>query len=171
MLFQVMGAHSTNQLMGNTSTKLVGGARTLVTMASKTEIRTPFGERLHKARKHANLSQEDLAARVDMAQTNLSHLEWRGEGSQKVADLARECGVRVQWLARGIGAMVGPETPVDAAIVASEAVASYAKPSEARDYRTIAHTLAEALEEQGVSISIKQFLALADATFKKVGRL
>jgi transcriptional regulator with XRE-family HTH domain len=140
-------------------------------MGTRTTERSDFGERLFKARQHAKLSQAALADKVGMAQTNLSHLELRGLGTPKVAELARTCGVRVEWLATGRGSMLGPETPEDAArVIASETMPAYGRaPSAARDYRSIVHNLAAALEDAGIELTVQQFLVLADATYRQIG--
>lgn len=134
--------------------------------------RTEFGARLFEARTDARLSQAELAKRVGMSQNNLSYLEQHGTGSPKIASLARECGVRLLWLERGEGPK--NESPAHLALVdhAAEenAPPPYLPPNTARDFRTIAFTLADALEQQGVSISVRKFLALVDATFQKIGK-
>jgi transcriptional regulator with XRE-family HTH domain len=154
----------------NASTALVGGATTLFRMRTTTE-RTEFGERLFKARAFAKLSQEELADRVHMRQTNLSHLERRGQGSPKVAELALACGVRVRWLATGDGPMTGADEPEDqAAAVAAEAVPKRLPPNAARDYRTIIHTLADSLDAAGITLTVKKFVELADNTYRRMGQ-
>jgi transcriptional regulator with XRE-family HTH domain len=139
----------------------------------RTKHRTDFAERLIQARKHAGLSQPQLAKMVGLAQSTIGDLEISGQGSSKVASLARACGVRVLWLERGEGPMTGPDDTDDAARHAvGEQLAPYlqTEPNSARDYRTVVHSMAEALEQAGVQVSVKQFLALADAAYEKYGR-
>lgn len=65
-----------------------------------------FSERLYKARKHAKLSQEDLALAVGLTQGLISKIE-RGEQEETAAvvKIARICGVRPEWLDDGSGEM------------------------------------------------------------------
>lgn len=78
-------------------------------MSREERERTPFGERLYAARKHAKLTQPQLAKAAGMAQSTLGELEWIGDGSSKTAQLAAACGVRAEWLATGNGLMVDEE--------------------------------------------------------------
>lgn len=68
--------------------------------------RTPFGERLYEARKHAKLTQHQLAKKAGISQSTLGELEWKGDGSSKTAQMAIACGVRSEWLATGNGPMI-----------------------------------------------------------------
>lgn len=135
--------------------------------------RTDYGDRLFKARRHAALTQAELAKRTGMSQSNLAELETTGQGSAKTPQLATATGVRVQWLAEGVGTMLEkPGLPADASRIAAEEVAPYLinqQPSGA-DYRTIAVALAEALEASGTAVSLQQFVQLVDATFKKLSK-
>lgn len=139
------------------SSELIARIATLIDM--KVRERTEFGERLHKARERAGLKQDELARRAGMAQSNISQLETTGTGSMKVATLAELTGVRVAWLADGTGPMLEGDDPVARA---AERAASYLTPSHGRDYRTLAHTLADALEQTGTELSVRQFLTLVD---------
>lgn len=67
----------------------------------------PLGERLKKARAHAHLTQAQLEARSGVSQKTISKIE-RGdqEGSTQVAQLAKACGVSIDWLATEAGAML-----------------------------------------------------------------
>lgn len=67
--------------------------------------RTPFGERLHQARKAAKLTQPQLAKAAGMAQSTLAELEYIGNGSSFTAQLAEKLKVRPEWLANGSGPM------------------------------------------------------------------
>jgi transcriptional regulator with XRE-family HTH domain len=68
-----------------------------------------LGDRVRAARKHGKLTQVQLAERVGISQQTLSALE-RGEseGSVKLTEIAVECGVSPEWLARGVGEMCAP---------------------------------------------------------------
>jgi transcriptional regulator with XRE-family HTH domain len=65
-----------------------------------------FSERLKLARKHADLSQEELADAIGVTQGLISKIE-RGdqEESAYVVKMARICGVRPEWLDDGSGEM------------------------------------------------------------------
>ncbi len=67
---------------------------------------TDFGRRLKAARKHAKLTQVQLAKAAGIGQSTLAELEREGYGSSRVVDLAAACGVSVAWLANGEGPMV-----------------------------------------------------------------
>lgn len=138
---------------------------------SHTRDRTEFGQRLLAARKHAGLTQKDLALRSGLSQSNVAYLEAKGNASEQTWLLAQICGVRSAWLAKAEGPMLGPESEVAAAgLVANEAIPAYLGPNDPRDYRTIVHTLAASLEESGITLSVKQFLALADDIFRRFGK-
>lgn len=72
----------------------------------KNDERTPFGERLWKARKYARLSQTALAKAVGMSQGTLGEAEWTGQGTSYTAQIAKVCGVNPDWLATGDGEML-----------------------------------------------------------------
>lgn len=67
---------------------------------------TDFGQRVAAARKHAGLTQKQLAPRVGMSQSNLSELETVAYESGKTAQIAHHCGVNAYWLATGEGDML-----------------------------------------------------------------
>lgn len=71
--------------------------------------RMKYGERLQMARKHADLTQKQLAQRINhvCTQENISKLE-RGNasGSEFTAQFANACGVRAMWLAAEDGEML-----------------------------------------------------------------
>lgn len=64
-------------------------------------------DRFKQARKHAKLSQEELALAVGCTQGLISKIE-RGdqEGTGLIVDIAKACGVRPEWLALGQGEMI-----------------------------------------------------------------
>lgn len=133
--------------------------------------RTEFGERLHTARKRAGLSQTDLAAKVGVRQSTIHEAETSGQGTTKTVQIAEVLGVRAQWLADGTGPMLpsDQEPPAAARSVASEKVAHYLVGGPAAtDYRTIALTLASALEEAGMELTMQQFVKLLEATYAKL---
>jgi transcriptional regulator with XRE-family HTH domain len=68
--------------------------------------RTPFGDRLFKARTHAKLSQGQLARAAGVSQGTLGELEWKADSSIAAVRLAMACGVRPEWLAEGEGGML-----------------------------------------------------------------
>lgn len=132
--------------------------------------RTAFGERLVQARLHAKLTQPEAARLANISQSNLSALERSGQGSAKTVTLAGIYGVRAEWLASGQGPMLdATQVPPAANTVASEQVAHYLVGTPAgTDYRTIALTLAAALRESGISLTVEQFIDLLEATYKKL---
>lgn len=66
-----------------------------------------YGERLKAARKHAGLTQVQLAERAGVAQATVSELEHsQAQGSAFTVQFARACGVSPDWLATGAGVMV-----------------------------------------------------------------
>ena len=67
---------------------------------------TDFGKRIKTARKHAKLTQVDLAEKINVAQASLSHLENSGFSSSHTVQIATACGVSAHWLATGEGDMV-----------------------------------------------------------------
>jgi len=67
---------------------------------------TDFGKRLKIARKHANLSQVQLAKAIGISQSSVAHLETEGHGSSHVHQIAMTCGVSTQWLSTGDGTML-----------------------------------------------------------------
>ena len=68
--------------------------------------RTDFGQRLAAARKHADLTQGALAKQVGMSQSAYSEAEKSGLGSAFTPQIAKACGVNVDWLATGEGEMI-----------------------------------------------------------------
>lgn len=150
-----------------TSEELLIRADTLPGMGQRIKERSAFGERLFKARTHAALSQQDLAGLVNLSQNNISHLELHGLGSPKVAEMASACGVRVAWLSREEGPMLDAEDPETHRI--GEQLAKYA-PAAGADYQTVIHSLADALEEAGTEVSVRQFVKMADQMHRKFSR-
>jgi transcriptional regulator with XRE-family HTH domain len=153
---------------------LLSPVATLPFMAKETletRDRTAFGQRLRAARTHAKLTQTELGEKTGIGQSGIAYLESKGHASEQTWLLAQVCGVRAAWLARDDGPMLGHETELDAARdVASEALPKYlSAPNNAKDYRTIAHTLAASLEESGLTLTVKQFLALVDDVFRRLG--
>lgn len=79
---------------------------------------TDFGKRLQTARRHAGLTQKQLAAAVDLAQSTVAELEKNGFGSSKTLQIAQACRVSGQWLATGEGPMepgIAGESPQETA--------------------------------------------------------
>jgi phage repressor protein C with HTH and peptisase S24 domain len=69
--------------------------------------RSEFGNRLYAARRHARMTQKELAQAVGMGQSSLAEAERSGQGSTFVLELARATGVRPAWLSTGEGEMLG----------------------------------------------------------------
>lgn len=70
-------------------------------MTMATRERTPFGERLHEARKAAGLTQEKAAEVVGISQGTLAELERSALSSKHLVPLAVLYGVDPRWLASG----------------------------------------------------------------------
>ena len=75
-------------------------------MTKREKVRTNFGERLFKARKHAGLTQVELAKLAGIAQSTMTEAETTANGSTKVMQLAKATGVNPDWLATGKGEML-----------------------------------------------------------------
>jgi hypothetical protein len=82
-------------------------------------------------------------------------------------------GVTPQWMQTGKGpkrmgesggtmVMEPPST-----YVAARKATSQIRPTTP-DYRTIVHTLCDSLEQQGVTVNVRTFVDLADATYRKL---
>lgn len=83
---------------------------------------TEFGRRLKLARKHAKLTQKQLAPLAGMSQSNLSELETVAHESGKTVQLAAATGVDAHWLATGEGNMLAPKM-----LISSEPVSHWMK--------------------------------------------
>jgi transcriptional regulator with XRE-family HTH domain len=70
------------------------------------DMSTDFGKRIKAARKHAGLTQQELATRIEIAQASLSHLENSAFSSAYTVQIATACGIDHDWLATGEGSMV-----------------------------------------------------------------
>ena len=66
---------------------------------------TDFGKRLVQARKHAKLTQAQLAKAVGVSQATIAEAEKKGYGSSYTYQIATRCGVDPGWLATGDGLM------------------------------------------------------------------
>lgn len=94
-----------------------------------------LGDRVKAARRHAKLTQVELAKAVGITQQTLSKLEaGKSDGSVKLAEIAVECGVSTEWLSRGVGDMLDVTNRV------AEAAAGYASQPARLDPETIAVT-------------------------------
>lgn len=80
-------------------------------------------ERVRQARKHAGLTQRQLADLVGVRQPTLSDLE-RGESqsSAMLIQIAAACGVNPNWLATGVGEMQGEGGALESSFEASSAM-------------------------------------------------
>ncbi|WP_277964620.1 S24 family peptidase [Pseudomonas sp. RIT-To-2] len=66
-----------------------------------------LSDRIKAARKHANLTQSELAERVGIAQTAISQLEsGKTQRSSYLLQIAEACGVSAMWLATDLGGML-----------------------------------------------------------------
>lgn len=79
-----------------------------------------LSERIKAARKHAGLTQRELAERVGIAQTAISQLEsGKTLRSTYLFAISEACGVSGSWLATGMGGMV-IDPKVQAAVSAAD---------------------------------------------------
>lgn len=68
-----------------------------------------LSERIKQARKHAGITQKELAKRVGISQTAVHKLEGGGShSSRKTVAIALTCGVDPIWLDTGLGEMALP---------------------------------------------------------------
>lgn len=68
-----------------------------------------FGERIKQARKHADLTQKELADKTGISQTAVHKLECgRSASSRRAVTIALTCGVDPIWLDTGRGEMALP---------------------------------------------------------------
>ncbi|MBF0420232.1 MAG: helix-turn-helix domain-containing protein [Magnetococcales bacterium] len=68
-----------------------------------------FGERIKQARKHAGLTQKELADKTGISQTAVHKLECgRSASSRRSVSIALTCGVDPIWLDTGLGEMALP---------------------------------------------------------------
>ena len=76
---------------------------------------TDFGKRIKEARKHAGLTQVQLAKKVGIGQSTIAELERSGNGSSYVSTMAVTMRVSPQWLEKGTGEMLSGigKQPID----------------------------------------------------------
>lgn len=77
------------------------GISRLAHMREKT--RTEFGRRVFDSRKDAGLTQVQLAAACDLAQSTIAEMETIATGSSYTPRVARALAVSADWLATGDG--------------------------------------------------------------------
>lgn len=70
------------------------------------DMTTDFGKRLKEARKHAGLTQQQLAKKVGIGQSTIAELERTGNGSSHVSTMAVTMRVSPLWLEKGVGNML-----------------------------------------------------------------
>ena len=73
---------------------------------SLSRMATDFGTRIKTARKHAKLTQVQLAAAVGLKQSTISEAESTAFTSSYTAQIANACRVNAHWLATGEGDML-----------------------------------------------------------------
>ena len=118
-LSQSLGLEGSNQIgpINFFHSDILSDKRLSVTRKSESSfvysvtMSTDFGKRLVAAREHAGLTQQQLAAAVQISQSTLATAEKKGHGSRKCPQLAQACGVNPNWLATGEGEMVGDTPP------------------------------------------------------------
>lgn len=108
-----------------------------------------FKERISTARKHAKLTQSELAKRVGIDQASISDLErGRSQRTSYVATIAKACGVSALWLETGAGAMLqNDEVPGLGKPTESSNVKMVAQPNMMYRYPVISWVAAGAWSE------------------------
>jgi phage repressor protein C with HTH and peptisase S24 domain len=97
-----------------------------------------LSERIKTARKHAGLTQKELAERVGIAQTAISQLEsGKTLRSTYLVQIATACRVNSGWLASGDGEMLGVEGWSEEAIQRFATVQAERQEQISRDRITI----------------------------------
>lgn len=77
-----------------------------------------YKDRIKTARKHAKLTQVELAKLVGIDQTSISDLErGKSQSSSYNARIATACGVSSLWLEHGVGEMVDDRVPSDQTVI------------------------------------------------------
>ena len=105
-----------------------------------------LSDRIKAARKHAGLTQSQLAERVGIAQTAISQLEsGKTLRSSYLPQIAEACGVSVIWLASNIGPMI--IAPAQAAFFQRQAKENWAALEEGMSMAS------EMSEQEGSAIS------------------
>lgn len=70
-----------------------------------------YKDRIKRARKHAGLTQGQLADAVGVRQASISDLETgKSQSSSYSASIAKACGVDALWLENGIGEMIASDS-------------------------------------------------------------
>lgn len=124
---------------------------------------------MKEARRHAGLTQKQLAPLAEMSQSNLSELETVAHGSSKTPQLAAACNVNAHWLATGEGQMLdlaAPASPrlpspelsapalVDRLVALLNALPDAARDIAAQRLATLAHAPDSQLARSGVELAL-----------------
>jgi len=125
-----------------------------------------YKDRIKAARKHAELTQAQLASRIGLNQTSISDLE-RGKSvsSSYSYQIASACGVSPGWLATGEGLMIEP-------VGVAEPLADYDRAPSERDYALIPQYDARAAAGNGClndHVEVKGGLAFRREWLHKLG--
>ncbi|MFJ2981225.1 MULTISPECIES: XRE family transcriptional regulator [unclassified Pseudomonas] len=112
-----------------------------------------LSERIKQARKHAGLTQRELADQVGIAQTAISQLEsGKTQRSSYLMAIAKTCGVSSAWLAEGWGPMLR-DPAMMAALIKSGDISLEVAPE-----------LAKYGQEPGVAVALEPIQAWDDDT-------
>lgn len=112
-----------------------------------------LSERVKQARKHAGLTQKELADKVGIAQTAVSQLEsGKTQRSSYLVSIAKTCGVSSAWLAEGSGPMVS-DPALMAALIKSGDISL-----------EIAPELARYAQDPGVAVALEPIQVWDDQT-------
>lgn len=117
----------------------------------RTTQRTPFGQRLSQARRHAKLTQQQLAKKAGLSQGTVSELETIAHGSSHVNTLASICGVNAMWLESNTGDMLEGMAHVAATPIRPYARDGRPSPAPPLTARDLVAQLARLLEEHSTA--------------------
>lgn len=122
-----------------------------------------LGERLRKARKHAGITQPQLAEISGVAQQTISKIE-RGvqQSSTEIVSLAGACGVRPEWLDKGIGPMEAPKANEEAPAYGAK------EDEELKMYLDVIEAVDEMLEAENIVVTPAEKRAKVEQVIKQI---
>lgn len=122
-----------------------------------------LGERLRKARKHAGITQPQLAEISGVAQQTISKIE-RGmqQSSTEIVSLAAACGVRPEWLDNGTGPMEAPKAAEERPVYGDK------EDKELKMYLDVIEAVDEMLESENIVVTPAEKRAKVEQVIKKI---
>ena len=97
-----------------------------------------LADRVKTARKHAKLTQSQLAKAINVRQPTISDLEsGKQQGTKHLAAIARVCKVSIGWLEQNAGPMVRPQDDLTDEFAALPEDEKRAALAAARTYREL----------------------------------